>query len=222
MKYGQLFQFDPIETVVQLRQADSAGDALRLVQTYVISKRMADQIRDLVIPQLRYDLPQDNKGLLIVGNYGTGKSHLLSVLSAIAEHAELRHDLRDPELADQIEPIAGRFKVVRAEIGAVEMSLRDIICTELEEHLAAFGVAYRFAPATTVTNNKTLLVQMIAAFQQVHPNHGLLVVVDELLDYLRTRKEQELILDLNFSARAGRGVHQHPLAVCRRHPGKPV
>jgi DNA replication protein DnaC len=27
----------------------------------------------------------DNKGLLVVGNYGTGKSHLMSVISALAE-----------------------------------------------------------------------------------------------------------------------------------------
>lgn len=30
------------------------------------------------------------------------------------------------------------------------------------------------------------------------PVPSLLLVVDELLDYLRTRKDQELILDLNF------------------------
>jgi len=39
---------------------------------------------------------------------------------------------------------------------------------------------------------------MMTAFHQEHPDHGLLLVVDELLDYLRTRKDQELILDLNF------------------------
>lgn len=36
-----------------------------------------------------------------------------------------------------------------------------------------------------------------------YPDHGLLLVVDELLDYLRTRKDQELILDLNFLREVG-------------------
>jgi hypothetical protein len=42
-----------------------------------------------------------------------------------------------------------------------------------------------------------------AAFTEVHPGHGVLLVVDELLDYLRTRKDHELILDLSFLREIG-------------------
>ena len=44
---------------------------------------------------------------------------------------------------------------------------------------------------------------MMTAFHQEYPDHGLLLVVDELLDYLRSRKDQELILDLNFLREIG-------------------
>jgi hypothetical protein len=44
---------------------------------------------------------------------------------------------------------------------------------------------------------------MMTTFHQEFPDHGLLLVVDELLDYLRTRKDQELILDLNFLREIG-------------------
>ncbi len=44
---------------------------------------------------------------------------------------------------------------------------------------------------------------MMAKFGEVFPEQGLLLVVDELLDYLRTRKDQELILDLNFLREVG-------------------
>ena len=71
-----------------------------------------------VIPQLRFDLSADNKGILIVGNYGTGKSHLMSVLSAIAEHAGLAAALTHPQVAEAAQVMAGRFKVVRVEIGS--------------------------------------------------------------------------------------------------------
>jgi uncharacterized protein DUF6079 len=203
MKYGELFQFDPIETVIQLREADIADEARRLMRTYVISDRMAEEIIDVVLPNLRFDAPQDNKGLLIVGNYGTGKSHLMSALSALAEHSDLAKDARHAKVAESAQHVAGLFKVVRAEIGAVVMSLRDVICTELEEHLKAMGVAYQFPPANKVTNNKDLFVRMMGAFQELYPHLGLLLVVDELLDFLRTRKEQELILDLNFLREVG-------------------
>ena len=85
MKFGDLIQFDPIESVVQLRDADEIDAARQLVKTYVISEEMAEKLTSLVIPQLQFDQPTDNKGLLVVGNHGTGKSHLMSVISTLAE-----------------------------------------------------------------------------------------------------------------------------------------
>ncbi|MEW6381455.1 MAG: DUF6079 family protein [bacterium] len=203
MKYGELIQFEPIESVVQLRDADEAAAARQLVQTYVISSEMAEKLVSLVVPQLQFDQPMDNKGLLVVGNYGTGKSHLMSVISALAENGDLATHLNDKSVASAAGKISGRFKVVRTEIGATTMSLRDILVAELEEHLAAMGVSYSFPPADKVSNNKRSFEEMMTAFHQEHPDHGLLLVVDELLDYLRTRKDQELILDLNFLREIG-------------------
>ncbi|MDO8673246.1 MAG: DUF6079 family protein, partial [Dehalococcoidia bacterium] len=203
MKYGDLIQFEPIESVVQLRDADKAAAARQLVQTYVISEEMAEKLVKLVIPQLQFDQPLDNKGLLVVGNYGTGKSHLMSVISALAENGDLTTQLNDMSVAIAASKIGGRFKVVRTEIGATTMSLRDILVAELEEHLAAMGVSYSFPPSHKAPNNKRAFEELMSAFHQAYPDHGLLLVVDELLDFLRTRKDHELILDLNFLREIG-------------------
>ena len=203
MKYGDLIQFEPIESVIQLRDADEATAARQLVETYVISEEMAEKLVGLVVPQLQFERPTDNKGLLVVGNYGTGKSHLMSVISGLAENTDLATSLSNANVADAAEKISGRFKVVRTEIGATTMSLRDILVAELEEHLAAMGVSYGFPSADQVSNNKRSFEEMMTAFQQEFPDHGLLLVVDELLDYLRARKDQELILDLNFLREIG-------------------
>lgn len=203
MKYGDLMQFEPIESVVQLRVADETAAARQLVRTYVISAEMAEKMVNLVVPQLQFEQPIDNKGLLVVGNYGTGKSHLMSVISALAENGDLSVHLNDKNVVGAVGKIGGRFKVVRTEIGATTMSLREILVAELEEHLAAMGVPYSFPPADKVPNNKRAFEEMMAAFHQEYPDYGLLLVVDELLDYLRTRKDQELILDLNFLREIG-------------------
>src|SRR5215210_9413615 len=110
MKYRDIIQFDPIESVIQLRHADDLSEARELVATYVISEQMAERLSNVVFPQLQFEHPVDNKGLLVVGNYGTGKSHLMSVISAIAEHAELATVLKNPEAARSAALIAGRFK----------------------------------------------------------------------------------------------------------------
>jgi len=198
MKYGDLIQFEPIESVVQLRDADEAAAARQLVQTYVISDEMAEKLTSLVIPQLQFDQPVDNKGLLVVGNYGTGKSHLMSVISALAENKELSSHLNDGNVARAAGKIAGRFKVVRTELEGIKMSLRDFICGHLEEVFRDWGVGFQFPPHEQTLSHKSLFEEMMAAFHVQFPDHGLLFVVDELLDYLNSRKDQELILDLNF------------------------
>ncbi|MFO7971454.1 MAG: DUF6079 family protein [Desulfobacterales bacterium] len=123
MKYGDLIQFEPIESVVQLRDADEATAARQLIETYVISEEMAEKLVGLVIPQLQFEQPTDNKGLLVVGNYGTGKSHLMSVISGLAENPDLSASLSNSDVADSAGKIGGRFKVVRTEIGATTSSI---------------------------------------------------------------------------------------------------
>jgi len=203
LKYGDLIQFDPIESVVQLRDADKSSAAQHLVNTYVISDEMAERLIRLVIPQMQFKQPVDNKGLLVVGNYGTGKSHLMSVVSSLAADASLLEGVNHSGVRDAAKQIAGCFKVIRTEIGATTMSLRDILVAELEESLDKLGVDYVFPEAGTITSHKRAFEDMMEKFDQAYPKHGLLLVVDELLDYLRTRKDQELILDLNFLREIG-------------------
>ncbi len=203
MKYGDLIQFDPIESVIQLRDADESSAAQHLVNTYVISEEMADRLTELVIPQMQFDQPVDNKGILVVGNYGTGKSHLMSVISSLAADASLLEELNHPGVRDSATQIAGRFKVIRTEIGATTMSLRDILVSELEEYLEKLGVEYIFPDMDEITNSKRAFEDLMDKFGEAFPEHGLLLVVDELLDYLRSRRDQELILDLNFLREMG-------------------
>ena len=202
MRYGDLIQFEPIESVIQLLDANRPDEAKRLVSTYVISDDMAERISKLMIPQLSFDEAVDHKGVLVVGNYGTGKSHLMSVLSLVAEDAAYVPLIQHPKVAEAAKAIAGKFKVHRIEISS-QMSLRDIITQQLELFLEKHDVSYTFPPANKVINNKAAFEEMMAAFAEVHPNHGVLLVVDEFLDYLRSRKDLDLVLDLSILREIG-------------------
>lgn len=147
MKYAELIDFEPIESIIELRDADAHDKARTLVQTFVISDRMAEQLIEIVLPNLQFDQPADNKGILIVGNYGTGKSHLLAVISAVGENEDLADAIQHEDVAKAAKCIVGRFKVVRTELGSTTMSLRDIITGELTDHLAEMGVEFHFPPA---------------------------------------------------------------------------
>lgn len=202
MKYGDLIQFEPIESVIQLLDANRPAEAKRLVSTYVISDEMAARIAERIVPQLSFDEAIDHKGLLVVGNYGTGKSHLMSVLSLVAEDPAYLPLLRHPKVIAAAEQIAGRFKVHRIEISS-QMSLREIVTQQLEMFLEQQGVAFTFPPADKVVNNKAAFEDMMSAFNEVHPQHGVLLVVDEFLEYLRSRRDHDLVLDLSFLREIG-------------------
>jgi hypothetical protein len=202
MKYGDLIQFETIESVIQLLDANRPDEAHKLISTYVISDDMAERITSQMIPQLSFDEAVDHKGLLVVGNYGTGKSHLMSVISLVAENADYASTIRHPKVAEAASAIAGKFKVHRIEVSS-QMSLRDIITRELEGFLAKHQVSYSFPPADEVVNNKGAFEEMMAAFDEVHPGKGVLLVVDEFLDYLRSRKDHDLVLDLSFLREIG-------------------
>ena len=203
MEYSELITFQPIESVIQLRDANRQASARKLVASYVISNEMSQRLSEVVIPHLQYEKPHDNKGILIVGNYGTGKSHLLSVLSSVAENADLLPLLTNPIVQQAASNIAGKFQVIRLEIGSTQMALREIITTALEKSLADWDVSFRFPDATQQYENKTSFENMMGVFQKKFPNQGLLIVVDELLDYLRSRHDQPLILDLGFLRELG-------------------
>lgn len=73
----------------------------------------------------------------------------------------------------------------------------------LEEALAQWGTPYSFPPSKQLTNHTDAIIEVVAGFQDKYPDRGILLVVDELLDYLRGRREQELILDLGFLRELG-------------------
>lgn len=196
MKYSDLISFEPIDSVKVLRDADDLELARRDVETLVVSPRLAEQLVEVILPNLDLDMAPDAKGLLVVANYGTGKTHMMSVVSSILEHDELVESVQSEAVRAAAAPVAGRYRVIRAEIGATSMGLRDIITTELTDGLRRLGVDFEFPDLSKVTNTKRSLEEMMAAFEAVHSDQGLLFVLDEMLDYLASRRDNELRVDL--------------------------
>lgn len=201
MKYRDIITFTPIETVVQLRQSEGIESARALVRSLVLSDRLADDLLVNVLSQLSLT-NASAKGVFVVGNYGTGKSHIMSVVAGIAEHGSLVHELTTRTLDEKLEGVAGNFVTIRAEING-NMPLRDFVMGELKDHLGSVGVDFAVPSADLVRNHKDVFEDMMAQFDAVHPGKGVLFVLDELLDYLRANDAQRLADNLNFLRAAG-------------------
>lgn len=213
MKYSDLISFNPIEDVIQLTTADDANRAKEYVKSYVMSDTMAANLKSPVLDQLQMDEVVDNKGVLVVGNYGTGKSHLMSVISSIAKDVDNLQYLQNKNFAKEMECIAGKFEVLRIEIGGVTMSLREILFGFIEDDFAARGIDFEVPDFDTVRDNKKLIRDMMMAFSAKYPDKGYLIVVDEFLSYLTSRDERQIVLDLEFFRALGEMCSKSKLRV---------
>ncbi len=209
VKYSELYQCDPLEGRIQLCEADREDTARLLVSRFSVSKEMAGRLTGQIFPLLQFNPPSGAKALLLSGPHGVGKSHLLAAISSLAERGEFADSVanRDALTLDAnalaagamgLEAIAGRFRVLRAMPEPTAKSLRDFVLGHLGQFLAGQEVPYAFPVAPGLANLQPAFVEMMAAFHQKFPEHGLMLVVDDLSDFLATRKADDLEQDLDF------------------------
>lgn len=204
MKYKDVVQFEPIVDIIQLRSSSKKNVAKTLIQTYVISDHMKVNFNKEIIPNISYLKSSPNqKGVLIIGNYGTGKSHLMSVIGGIAENPELLEFLQEKDLHKGLDGIAGKYIVIRSEIGDSTMTLRNIIIQEIEKKLKDLKIDFKFPPQDKIVNHKDAFEEMMGLFEEKYPNQGLMLIIDEMLDYLRSGTEQEMVRNFSFLREIG-------------------
>lgn len=197
-KYSELFTLHPIETVIEINKADSKTEAKRLVSTFVITESLGQQITDVALPQLDFSRAVEGKGIFVVGNFGTGKSHVMSFLSILAEHEDYLQYVRDEEWQQKLQPFAGKYKVRRLQIVASLMSLYEMVAEQLTKVAQDSGFSFTFKDQRQVANIKDEFSRFMEEFDTKCPGMGVMLVVDELLQYLDSRpNDQDLAIDLS-------------------------
>ncbi len=201
MQYKELIQFEPITTVVKLVSAGEHSIAESLVKTFVFSRKMQEDLREIILKNLATEPTYETKGIQVVGSYGTGKSHLMSLVSAIAESADLVKNIQNEELRKDFKAIAGKYKVLRFEIGT-DRPLKDIVFSQIERYLKKEKIDFKFDENSN-ESWKSLIQQMMATFEEKFPSHHFLVVIDEMLEYLKGRNPTALNNDLMLLRQLG-------------------
>ena len=188
MKYKDLIQFDPIDEIIKFGQLDNEDYRAKLVKNFVCSKLYEEHIIPQICAKLDLNATTETKGIQIVGNYGTGKSHLMSLFSIIAENADYLPLLQSQKAKDWLKTIAGKYMVFRFELGN-DQELWDIICYQIDKALVKWGVNYSISDDNTPATYSEKLQLMMAAFEEVYPDKGFMLVIDEMLSYLKGRSE---------------------------------
>ena len=185
MNYIDTNGHEPITEVVKFSETHKSDYQKTLVKTFVFSETFKDHLIPLIVRNLDFIVTGESFGLQVVGNYGTGKSHLMSLVSLIAENGELLELVKEEKPKKALESIAGQFKVLRFELGGTD-SLWDFVTFKIERYFSDLGVNFSFEGHGAITYADKLKL-MMAEFEEKFPNKGFLVVIDEMLAYLKGR-----------------------------------
>lgn len=185
MKYKDLLNFNPITEVVKFSKTKNEDYQKNLIQTFVFSDTFRDHLLPLIIQNLDFESTDESFGIQVVGNYGTGKSHMMSLISLIAENDELLPLVKEDKARENLSRIAGKFKVLKFELGNTE-SLWEVITFQLEEYFNEIGVDFSFEGHGPKTYSEKIQL-MMAEFEEKYPDKGLMLVIDEMLSYLKGR-----------------------------------
>ncbi|MCH8535025.1 MAG: DUF6079 family protein [Flavobacteriaceae bacterium] len=185
MKYSELIHFEPITEVVKFSETHKSDYQKNLVKTFVFSETFKDHLIPLMVRNLDFTYSGESFGLQVVGNYGTGKSHLMSLVSLIAEHEQLIDLVQEEKPKKSLKAISGKFKVLRFELGGTE-SLWDFVTFKVERYFTELGINFSFDGHGAITYADKLKL-MMAEFEDKFPDKGFLVVIDEMLAYLKGR-----------------------------------
>jgi len=187
MKYSELIQFEPINEVVKFSRTNDPEYQKNLVRTFVFSNAYETALLPTICNVLDYQTLVETYGIQVIGNYGTGKSHLMSLVSLIAEDANLLDLVSNEKAKLHLKRIANKYKVIRFELGNTE-SLWEVVTYRLSTFLTAQGIEFSFDGHGPISYLDKIQL-MMAEFEEKFPDKGLMVVIDEMLAYLKARSD---------------------------------
>ncbi len=192
MKYQDLIQFDPVDEIIKFSKLGKVNYREMLVKSFVCSDSYIRYILPSIARNLNLESEEETKGIQIVGNYGTGKSHLMSLFSTIAEDAQYLDLLQSDKAKEILSPIAGKYKVKCFELGSTS-DLWTLVCNQIDLAFASWGINYSISEDKAPDMYGDKLERMMAAFEELYPDKGFMIVIDEMLSYLKGRSQPDKI-----------------------------
>ena len=199
MKTRELFNFDEIQDVIAIGKIK---DEREIVEKFVISPNLETDLLSLL------DLLKDqrHKSVNILGNYGTGKSHLLAFISLILSKPDLIQYIQNPKVKEKLLGLNRDFLIVKYELPAAQASsLASIFFYRVRKQLKEnYGIDLReIKPEREEKDVKELMEEVIDEVKKKNPTKGLMVIFDEFSDFLKQKKLEDRNYNLQFYRQLG-------------------
>ena len=193
---GHLFDLKYVKDVIDIDTDLQEKDKQKnIISSYIITEVLERQIfeffEDLEKPT--------HKARTVIGNYGSGKSHLVAFLVSLVQHPELADSIANSIIKQKVGLFARRFLTVQFELGSQRASLQRWFYDKVRKQL---GVKYdidipEYDPDIHY-DDKVFLDEILRLIKENDPKVGLLVVVDEISDFLSSKQKEEMKADMQF------------------------
>jgi len=192
---GQLFDYTPIKEVIDI-DADMKHLEVKkeLISSFIISQSLENQIVEFFE---NIDKPT-HKAVKIVGNYGSGKSHLIAFLLTSIIEKEFRLYIKNDLVKQAALKVNRNFWTVQFELMPGTADLSTWFYNEIKKQLK---VKYKIEIPVFKNedyNHKDNINKIIELLKTHDPAAGLLVVIDEVSDFLSQKQLHQINRDLQF------------------------
>ncbi|MDD4759575.1 MAG: BREX-3 system P-loop-containing protein BrxF [Bacteroidaceae bacterium] len=192
---GNLFNYTVIKDVIDidtdLKQEESQKE---LVSSFIISEGLESQIVDFFD---NLQMP-NHKAVKIVGNYGSGKSHMIAFLVSVITNPQLRDFIKNKAVREASKKIERSFFTVQFELQPVDVDLSYFFFRELEKQLKEKYDIEIPVFTKEIIDLKEHLANIIEKLKEKDPSKGLFVVADEVSDFLQTKVTRNIKKDFQF------------------------
>jgi len=191
-KIRDLVNFEKVKDVIDI---DALSDKKSMVDNYVITPSLEEQLL-YIFDDLK---GSTHKSPQIIGGYGSGKSHLLAFIISLLTEPNLVDSIQNEKVRSVVSGINREFCVLHWELQPNDVALSEYFYDRLELQLEEnYGIKYK-APASGIIDHKREIIKVLDKVKQGNPSRGLVVVVDEISDFLKQKRTKgEITRDVQF------------------------
>lgn len=196
MKIKELVNFEEIKDVIDIdSDVETLDDKKDIVNSYIISEGLKKNI-ELIINSIS---KPKHKSTLVIGGYGSGKSHLLAWIVSVLENPELTDFISYEEVKQNFNEINRDFAVVQFELQPVAAPLSDFFFDRLEEQLEdKYDITLPERSEDILADFKDYIKDIVSVVKEKDPKMGLVVIIDEISDFLKQKTRNEITRDIQF------------------------
>jgi len=192
---GRYFNFQTVRDVIDIDSLKTADRKKQIISSYIFSEKIEEQVADFF-----EDLAKPvHKAINIIGNYGSGKSHLTAMLISIVENPDLSDYVNNENIKEQLKSFDRTFYTVYFELQSGPVELRRWFYDKCKKQLAEkYDIHIKDFDLEKDYSDKDNIEYIVNKIKEKNSAAGLLVAIDEISDFLSMKRKEDMRQDLQF------------------------